>query len=252
MLALLVGIALADELPEMLNANGNPIRWPRMPIDFKVDPANEGGLDTESATLAVSQGAGAWNDIADSGVKIRFMGTGSGFPVAHDEVNGVSFLADWPGDPDALAVTSVWSTGEGTAVGFDMQVNTADHAWGVDGAKDSADLQGAMAHEFGHVLGIGHLERSPEATMYPTAVDGETHKRDLTDDDRWIAMNFYPPVDDGPTERNSPFAALCATAGGPMSTLPVGAGMLVAALAARRRRPTAPCRPKPPRSTESA
>ena len=236
MLALLVGYALAEELPEMLNGNGSPIRWPSMPIEFKVDPTNEGGLDPERAVVAVAQGSGAWNDIPDSGVKIQFMGTGSGFTLAHDDVNGVSFLADWPGDPDALAVTSVWSTGAGTAVGFDMQINTADHAWGNDGAKDDADLQGAMAHEFGHVLGIGHLEKNPEATMYPTAVDGETHKRDLSDDDRWVAMNFYPPVEGGPPERRSPFGPLCATAGGPIATLPVIGGILLASLTARRRR----------------
>jgi hypothetical protein len=239
MLLLLSNLAHAEELPGMLNGAGSPIRWTQMPISFKVDPTNEAGLDADRAVVAVAQGAGAWNDIPESSVKLRFLGTGKDFPVGHDDVNGVTFVADWTLDADALAVTSVWTTTDGTALGFDMQVNTADHAWGLDGRADVADLQSAMAHEFGHVLGIGHLEKPPEATMYPSSAFGETHKRDLTDDDRWVAMNFYPAVAEVPgQEGGAPLEALCASAGGVTSSAATAGGIAIAALLARRRRPS--------------
>jgi uncharacterized protein (TIGR03382 family) len=232
MLLLLVHLASADELPQMVNADGNAIHWPQMPISFKVDPSNEAGLDAERLVVAVAQGAAAWNDIPESSVALQFMGTAKNLPMAHDEVNGVSFLAEWPLDPEMLAVTNVWSTGDGTAVGFDMQVNTSDHGWSLDGARDAADVQNTMAHEFGHVLGIGHLEKNPDATMYPSAVHGETLKRDLSEDDRWVAMNLYPSVDGGAGPAGSRFG-LCATSGGASGALPAALALL--ALVARRR-----------------
>ena len=233
MLLALAHLALADELPQMSNGSGSPIHWVAMPIAFTVDATNEAGLDAERVVVSVAQGASAWNDIQDSSVALRFMGTAKGLTMAHDEVNGVTFNADWDLDEDMLAVTSVWTTADGVALGFDMQVNTKDHRWALDGAEDSVDLQNAMAHEFGHVLGIGHLDKNPDATMYPSSSDGETLKRDLTEDDRWVAMNFYPPGMGGP-EPAATGPTLCSTTN-PSATTPL---MLagVAALALFRRK----------------
>jgi len=234
MLLLLASLASADELPQMYNANGSPIRWPQVPVSFKVDPANEAGLDAERVVVAVAQGAAAWNDIPESSVALQFMGKAKNPPMAHDDVNGVSFLAEWSLDPEMLAVTSVWSTTDGTAVGFDMQVNASDHAWSLDGARDAADVQNTMAHEFGHVLGIGHLEKNPDATMYPAAVHGETLKRDLSEDDKWVAMNLYPALEGAAGQQDSRFGP-CSTASGAGGMLPAGLALL--ALVARRRAP---------------
>lgn len=240
LLLIVVRLAHADELPAMLNGSGNPIRWTTMPIEYSADPSNDAGLDPDGVVAAVVAGAGVWGDIEGSTIDFRFRGSTSDPVTAHDEVNAVYFEGDWEFDPDLLALTSVWSYENGMAVGFDMAVNAMDHDWSLDASKerDKADMQNALAHEFGHAVGIGHLEKSPEATMYPSSPVGETMKRDLSDEDVWVALNFYPgdgavlerPTDD---EAVTAFPALCAMSGATAGFAPV-AGGLAAALLARR------------------
>ena len=236
MIFLLASLAHADELPSMVNAAGSAIRWSSWPIPYQVNGANDAGLSPDGAVFSVVSSASAWSDVADTAVAFKFEGSTASSVAEHDAVNGVSFLADWPMDPEMLAVTSVWTTNDGTAVGFDMQVNTADHAWSLEGAADAADLQNALTHEFGHALGIGHLDKAPEATMYPSAPDGETRKRDLSDDDRWVVMNFYPPVEAAPPAQGALAGLSCSAApDAAAGWVPVGLGLALTFLAARRR-----------------
>jgi hypothetical protein len=246
MLLIVVGLARADELPSMINGSGNPIRWSTMPIEYAVDPSNDVGLDPDGVVASVVSSAGVWGDLDGSTIDFRFRGSTSDPVTAHDEVNAVYFEGDWEFDPDLLAITSVWSYENGMAVGFDMQVNAMDHDWSLDASKEreKADVQNALAHEFGHVVGIGHLEKSPEATMYPSSPPGETMKRDLSDEDVWVALNFYPGdgavlVPPGDDEGGMTVPALCSVAGGPAGVAPVVGGLAAVLLArgraARRR-----------------
>jgi len=236
---LTLGLAHADELPSMINSAGNPIRWATMPIEYAIDGNNDAGIDPDGAVGAVVAAASAWGDIEGSLADFQFRGATSEPAAAHDDVNAVFFQSDWEYDPDLLALTSVWSYETGVAVGFDMQVNTMDHDWSLDASKerDKADVQNALAHEFGHALGVGHLEKSPEATMYPSSPPGETMKRDLSDEDVWIALNFYPgdgAVLEAPTDDAAP--GFCAVAAGPGGVVPMLGGLVAAALVARRRK----------------
>ncbi len=236
MFLLIATLAHADELPSMVNAAGSMIRWKSWPISYQVNGANDAGLVPDAAVFSVVSSASAWSDVADTAVAFKFEGSTTSSAAEHDRVNGVFFVADWTLDPEMLAVTSVWTTNDGTAVGFDMQVNTADHAWSLEGAADAADLQNALTHEFGHALGVGHLDKSPEATMYPSAPDGETRKRDLSDDDRWVVMNFYPPVADAlPAQEALAGLACNASPSAASGWLPVSIGLVLTAVAARRR-----------------
>jgi hypothetical protein len=235
MILLLASLAHADELPSMVNAVGSAIRWNAWPIPYQVNGANDAALSPDGAVFSVVSAASAWSDVSDTAVAFKFEGSTSSSVAEYDAVNGVFFLADWPLDPEMLAVTSVWTTNDGAAVGFDMQVNTADHAWSLEGAADAADLQNALTHEFGHALGIGHLDKSPEATMYPSAPDGETRKRDLSDDDRWVVMNFYPPAEEVLPGREALAGLSCNTVPGTSAGgFPVLLGLALTFVAARR------------------
>ena len=54
------------------------------------------------------------------------------------------------------------------------------------------DLENVFAHELGHYLGLAHSTEA-EATMFASAVAGETLKRDLAADDVEGLCAAYPP-----------------------------------------------------------
>jgi hypothetical protein len=115
-------------------------------------------------------------------------------------VNTLLFVPDWTErdyDPAAFAVTTVWhrrSTGE--ILDVDMEVNEDRGPFGVCpavGCLDDrvVDLQNVLTHELGHYLGLAH-STDPDATMYASAVAGETIKRDLSPDDVAGLCTIYP------------------------------------------------------------
>ena len=99
-----------------------------------------------------------------------------------DGVHSVVFKDSWTEDPSVLAITYTWSTAGGEIVHFDMEINSDDHDWSTDGAVDKQDLTNAIAHEFGHAIGLDHSDDT-EATMAADAIVGETNKRDINSDD---------------------------------------------------------------------
>lgn len=116
-------------------------------------------------------------------------------------VNAIMFVDDWAergNDPAAFALTTVWhrrSTGE--ILDADMEVNEQRGPYGVcpdAGCVDrrTVDLENVFTHELGHYLGLAHSTEA-EATMFASAVDGETLKRDLAADDVEGLCAAYPP-----------------------------------------------------------
>ena len=116
-------------------------------------------------------------------------------------VNTLMFVGEWGDrmyDPAAFAVTTVWhrkSTGE--ILDVDMEVNEQRGPYGVcptDGCTDArtVDLENVFTHEMGHYLGLAHSTEL-EATMFASAVAGETLKRDLHADDIEGICAVYPP-----------------------------------------------------------
>src|SRR5204863_7528716 len=130
-------------------------------------------------------------------------------------------------DPPLLALTSVFSrrtTGE--ILDADVEINAVDYQWGdlVSGpqsADDLHDLQAALTHELGHLLGLGHTcvwddgvgppvfddhgDRVPNCdgaspailatTMFPEALPGSTSQRKLSADEIRAVCEIYPALD---------------------------------------------------------
>lgn len=128
---------------------------------------------------------------------------------------------------EALALTS---TSVGTTTGIirdvDIEVNAVTMAWADLVAHPELatgvifDLQNALTHEIGHLIGLGHTcfepsEQSPvppsdhrgqpvivcapdnpaeitETTMYPSALPRETQKRTLAPDDHLAVCELFP------------------------------------------------------------
>ncbi len=133
-------------------------------------------------------------------------------------------------DASALAVTTVSAnTRTGQIYDADVEVNLIDYHW-ADLVQDpdltsDMDLQNALTHELGHLIGLDHtcfnpltsksgvrpddengepipdcVSPSPDVqatTMFPSAMPGDTQKRTLAPDDQNAVCAIYP-VDDPP------------------------------------------------------
>lgn len=167
-------------------------------------------------------------------------------------VNSIMFVTDWADrrhDPSAFAVTTVWhrrSTGE--ILDVDMEINERRGPYGICPPEGCAggrtvDLENVLTHELGHYLGLAHTT-DPEATMFASAVAGETLKRDLSPDDEAGICAAYPPGRPGGECDFTPRGGLVlhCDEGCAVSNIGRGRGSafglvaLVAALAATRRR----------------
>ena len=171
--------------------------------------------------------------------------------------------------PAALAVTTDTANRDsGQIYDSDIEINALDYTWAdVDpdgGPNPNMDLQNALTHEMGHLIGLDHTcydpstgapqpydnagqpvpvcPASPEVqatTMYPSADPGDTQKRTLAPDDQAGVCGVYP-VDDPPAPPGSGGCA-CAVAseplGGPAwaALAVLGAGAILARTRRQRR-----------------
>ena len=181
MFHLMIGTVGAFEVLE--NSHGQELAWAQMPVPYMVDASNAKGMDHDDVVAAIDRAIRTWEEGGTTSVRFEPEGEPQRATTEHDFENVVYFTHDWPHDPSLLALTSTWSTADGTIVGFDMAIN-ANQPWSLDGEPGTYDLENMLAHEFGHVLGLGHTEDDIHATMHATSVLGELSKRDLSEDDR--------------------------------------------------------------------
>lgn len=99
------------------------------------------------------------------------------------------------------------------------------------------DVQNAMTHEFGHVLGLAHAP-DPSSTMYANEPIGETSKRVLDAGSKQFVCDVYPQghasIDCASSSGGSSSSGCSSTATG--GGLVPGLALLLAALATRRPR----------------
>jgi len=86
-------------------------------------------------------------------------------------------------DPSALALTSVFqNTDTGEILDADLEMNATDYTWGDFVAhpeqSNIQDFQGAITHEFVHVIGLSHTCFSPggtfaDGTLIPRPTDNQ-------------------------------------------------------------------------------
>jgi hypothetical protein len=256
--------------------------WPDPNITMIVRLGGAQVVPMEDFLTTVMKATATWSDPAlDSSVAFT-VATSSEGPTdpAFDHQNTIEFrTSDWdpPGhQAGQLAVTTVWTQG-GRIVDTDTEINAFDPAikWALlpDDPVMAAtfttevDLQNALTHELGHVIGLDHpcyLGSSPpdpsevnnegapvpscadpalpanvrEATMFPSATRGSITERTLSPDEVLALHDLYPagkaPVVEGPTGSSG---GGCAVAGDDahLGSLAGLALALPALLLARRR-----------------
>lgn len=133
--------------------------------------------------------------------------SGSAAPFdGHDGKNTVRWITSgWDDDfdPDALAVTvTSYDGGSGRIGDADIALNAERYVWSTAHdpltCRGRYDVEDVLAHEVGHLFGLGHDAKNPEATMYPSADACEIKKRDLSEAD--MAGLRYLYVEVGPAE----------------------------------------------------
>jgi predicted Zn-dependent protease len=184
-IAALIQSAIAFELTESPQAS--ELRWDQMPIQWELDSTDSPDhLNIQDQREAMVKAFGTWEKV--SGTAVEFEDVTDD---ASENDNVVYWERNWTANPEMLALTSTISNSEGTIIGFSIALNAKHPHWSID-SDDGMDLQNALTHEVGHVLGLDHTEEREEATMFPSAEEGEHSKRDLHWDDKEGLRYLYP------------------------------------------------------------
>jgi hypothetical protein len=264
------------------------IIWPDPAVTVTVRTGGPQIVSADDFITAASNAAAAWSDPALDASVLISVAHSPDLPAdpAFDHQNTIAFRADvWDTatghSPGQLALTTVWTQG-GRIVDTDTEINAKNPAfkWALlpddpvaAAALAEVDLQAALTHELGHVLGLDHPcylgDKSPsppevsnlgaavpscadptlpmsvlEATMYPSADNGSIAERTLSSDEILALHDLYPAGHAPVVQGDSPASSGgCAVAGGaarsPAAALAAAAFFAMTAYLARRRRPRA-------------
>lgn len=189
-LGLLGGASTAHAYTVKQTDSGATVRWHSNAISLRLDPSMQNYFKDMAVREVVTDAANAWANLA--GVPELLISDGQPGPKGYDHKsgtdNGVYLIEDWQLATSSLAVTvATFETRSGKIVDTDILVN-AQHpfallAAGPDAPAEHFDLRGVLTHEMGHVLGLGESYDVRMATMWPNVARGETHQRDLDEDD---------------------------------------------------------------------
>jgi hypothetical protein len=180
-------------------SNGAVVRWFANDVSMRIDPSMQKYFKDLAVEQIVSQSAEAWHGL--NGVPELLISQGAPGPSGYqtgrgDHGNGVYLVENWELQENALAVTvATFETNSGKIVDADVLVN-AKHPLvllpdGPDQRAEGFDLRGVLTHEMGHVLGLGESYDVRMATMYPSVAPGETHQRDIDQDDQDGVFDAY-------------------------------------------------------------
>jgi hypothetical protein len=280
-----------------LTDTGKPFFWAQAtvpitayPDDFtqtSMTPAQlQGAITASAATWSMNTGANACTYLTllptfASGGAPAAGNDGHSTVVFHSKVwCRVDANGDCPAgaeyDPSALAVTTdTANTATGQIYDADVEVNSLIYQW-ADVVADpqlvaDMDLQNALTHEFGHLIGLDHTcwdaltSKTPlrpddnngqpvpdcatasadvqATTMFPSATPGDIEKRDLAPDDQDALCQIYnvndPPPPPGTDATGGCNRQGCAV-GGSLDLGALGASVALAALVGLRRRARRP------------
>lgn len=191
-------LAQAMAFEPMINEAGSDVRWARMPVTYAINPDNAPDeLDDVATVDAIVAAFEAWAEVPAAELWFERLGNTASTTVENDSRNLVYWESDWEWDPNIVALTSTWSTPQGTLLGFDIRINaTAEEDGTPRWTEDNMDLQNAMTHEVGHAIGLDHSPDEFMATMFASTISGERTKRDLHWDDEEGVRYLYSERED--------------------------------------------------------
>lgn len=169
------------------------LRWKSFPVPYAISTeglhqdVNADGIvdstDSAAAKQAVANAFGTW-DAENHPPGLMFAES-----LSPKIAVGWSFI-DGPGGTLAIASVS-HSAATKEIKGVSITYDSGD-SWRVYGGLSCTsqgaafDIEDIASHEIGHAIGLAHVSKAGDAalTMYPTAGQGETHKRTLGTGDK--------------------------------------------------------------------
>lgn len=201
-LAILCSAGSAEAYTVKQTESGATVRWHARTVTLRVDPSMQAYFRDIPVRSVVEDAAQAWAGLPNAPELLISAGVPgpNGFDQKANASNGVYLVEDWKLADSALAVTvATFESKSGKIVDTDILVN-ANHPFallrsGPDLPSPDFDLRGVLTHEMGHVLGLGESFDVRAATMWPNVARGETHQRDLDDDDeKGVEMAYTQAV----------------------------------------------------------
>lgn len=272
-----------------LTDGGAACKWPQSCVRMTFFPDDLVGMMTRDEIAgAISAAAATWSKSSDPCTYLDLTVSSSSDPTPraiNDGKNNIIFrTTSWckltatgecnptmPYDAAALALTTVSAgTSSGIIRDADLEVNAASRYLWADlvihpelraAGQSFYDLQNAVTHELGHVIGLDHTcyldppplidnngQPTPDCvrappdvlatTMRSSSKAGDVDMRDLAPDDQRGVCEIYPasqdPMTCGPDAADS--SGCSCAAGGPTAPAAASFVLVAAAFLVRRRR----------------
>lgn len=181
------------------SASGAIVRFPKLPVSVYWRPQAVGKLSAAQVESAIQAAIATWNEVPDAKVGLTFGGRVTQPPLFDVYITFDANYDLGKGDPTGWAEATHGDDGKVTRVEIRLNANptfTFPVLWTLNPnlTSDShlvADLQGALTHQLGHAIGLGH-SRDSSSAMYFFRTDAG--QRVLSDDDR-RGVRFLWPMD---------------------------------------------------------
>lgn len=194
---------------------GPSLFWATRDVPVLTNEQGSSQVVDDSDFQAVSQSLATWNAVSCADILLRDAGlsslraTGYNWHDPQDNQNLIVWrsgsgdaLDDWDHEIGSIAVTTTtFNSRTGEILDADIEFNDISYHFTActppqAGCIVKYDIQNTLTHELGHVLGLDHPPSSQvgasDATMYYSAPEGETKKRDLAADDEDGLCFLYP------------------------------------------------------------
>ena len=159
--------------------------WPTssMPISYTVQAELGGSVEDSAALEAIQAGFAVWAEVDCAGITFDYRGRSDAVWGQVDGQNTV-FIMDsgWPEEASMLSTPMIITNGA-EIVEVDIALNAQHFAWDIDNPDGVAwyDIQSAITHEVGHLLGLWHSSVTG-ASLNPMMA-GHPEAKTLEEDD---------------------------------------------------------------------
>lgn len=178
-------LAAATRLTATVGGNIVPLEWAdaSIPIHYKVDQRLVNALP--GGTSMLDKAFGIWAAIPNTHVQFQQGAVETGLRAAKDGQSVVTLTDDLFANQKAIALTTTWDV-DGRLTESDIQVDATM-------INSGYNLQHAITHEIGHMLGLDH-SAVLSAVMYPFVMRGNDAVV-LDSDDKVAIAGIYPKHD---------------------------------------------------------